>query len=211
MSRLIILITLSVTVVTAVLSLTIFKEKIKSMFYIDHMESDDRIKRMNIDQITARLNIKKGDIIADIGAGSGLFSRKLSILVASEGKVYSVDINKELLKHIDKTNIKDNIQNIRTILASEDDPKIPEPVNLIFICDTLHYINNQEKYINKLSGYLNKNGKIAVISFIENWPPMSNKFTDKDLTVWMEKSGLKLVNYYNDFIKDQYLAIYGQK
>ena len=76
MIRLIILITLSVTAITAVLASTIFKEKIKSMFYIDHMESDDRIKRMNIDQITAKLNIKKGDSIADIGAGSGLFSRK---------------------------------------------------------------------------------------------------------------------------------------
>ena len=211
MSRLIILIISSVIVIAAILSLTVFKEKIKSSFYIVHMESDDRIKGMNIDQIIAKLNIQKGDLIADIVAGSGLFSRKFSLSVTSEGRVYSVDINKELLKHIDRANLKDKIQNIRTVLANEDDPKIPEPVNLIFICDTLHYIDDQEKYAMKMVGYLKKNGKIAVISFIKNWPPMSNKFTDKDLSAWMEKSGLKLIHYYDDLIQDQYLAIYEKK
>ncbi len=211
MGRIIAIISASVIAAAVILSLTVFKEKIKSAFYIGHMESDNRIRQMNIDRIMDRLNIRRGDRVADIGAGSGLFSRKLSSLVSSGGKVYSVEINKELLMHIDEVNEKENIKNIQTVLAGEDDPGIPGPVDLVFICDTFHYMDNQERYIGKLVDYLDKNGRIAIVSFIRTWPPMSNKFTDKDLTAWMEKAGMQLAGYHDDIIQDQYLAIYRKK
>lgn len=211
MGRIIAIILASAIAVAAILSLTVFREKIKSVFYVGHMESDNRIGQMNIDRLMARLNVKRGDRIADIGAGSGLFSRRFSSLVSSEGRVYAVDINKELLKHIDEVNEKEKITNIQTVLAGEDDPAIPGPVDLIFICDTFHYIDGQQRYIGKLVDYLDKNGGIAIVSFIRTWPPMSNKFTDKDLTAWMEKAGMRFVGYHDDIIRDQYLAIYRKR
>ena len=138
MFKLIIVIIVIIILIVTILSLTVFKDKIIAIFYIEHMERDERINRMNIDEILSKLDIHDGDRIADIGAGSGLFSRKFSSIVSSTGKVYSVDINKELLKHINKLNFQNRISNIETILATENDPKIPESVDLIFICDTLH-------------------------------------------------------------------------
>lgn len=211
MIRMVFIIIGAVVAVAAIASITVFKEKIKSAFYIGHMESDNRIKQMKVDQIIARLNINKGDRVADIGAGSGLFSRKLSAAVSPEGMVFSVDVNRELLRHIDGENAALNIGNIKTVAAREDDPMIPEPVNLIFICDTLHYIDRQEQYVKKMAGYLHAGGTIAVVSFQKTWPPLSNKFTDKDCTAWMEKAGLTLIHYYDDIIQDQYLALYKKK
>ncbi len=211
MGRIIAIISASAIAVAAILSLTVFREKIKSVFYVGHMESDNRIGQMNIDRLMARLNIKRGDRVADIGAGSGLFSRRFSSLVSSEGRVYAVDINKELLRHIDEINEKEKIPNIQTVLAGEDDPVIPGPVDLIFICDTFHYIDKQERYIGKLVDHLDENGRIAIVSFIRTWPPMSKKFTGKDLTAWMEKAGMRLVGYHDDIIQDQYLAIYRKR
>ena len=208
MYRLIALIVVSVIIVILILSLTIFKDKIKSDFYIGHMERDERTERMNIPKILSTLNIQKGDYVADIGAGSGLFSRKFSSIVTPAGKVFSIDINKELLKHIEKINMEKKITNIITITAGENDPKITEPVNFIFMCDTLHYIDKQESYVKTLSKHLRAHGRIAVISFYQNWPPMSNKFDEKKLTEWMSNAGLKLTGYHNDFIQDEYLAIY---
>jgi ubiquinone/menaquinone biosynthesis C-methylase UbiE len=208
MIRWILLIITIIITVIAFLSFTIFKDKIKSSFYIGEMERDARINRMNIDKIILKLNINKGDSIADIGAGSGLFSRKLSDIVSSSGKIFSVDINKEILKHLEKVNLEKNIDNIKTIIATEDDPKLPEPVDLIFICDTLHYINDQEQYVKKLSKYLKSNGRIAIVSFYQSWPPMSNKFHEKELTIWMQKAGLRKIYYDDKFIQDEYLAIY---
>lgn len=208
MIRWILLIIAIIIAVAAILSFTIFKDKIKSSFYICEMERDARINRMNIDKIILKLNIKKGDIIADIGAGSGLYSRKFSAIVSSSGKIFSVDINKELLKHIEKVNLENNINNIKTVIATEDDSQIPEPVDLIFICDTLHYIYNQEQYVIKLSKHLKSNGRIAIVSFYQSWPPMSNNFHEKELTIWMQKAGLKKIYYDDTFIQDEYLAIY---
>lgn len=145
---------LSIITIALILALTVFKDKIKSAFYIDHMERDERVDRMNVGEILTRLNIKPGDYIADIGAGSGLFSKKFSEITASSGRVYAVDINHELLKYIDNVNSEKGINNIKTILAAEDDPRIPEPVDLIFICDTLHYIDSQKKYVITMSKYL---------------------------------------------------------
>ncbi len=206
MSRIIIIIT-GLLCIIAVLSLTVCKEKIKAVFYIDHMERDERTRRMNIDRIVESLEIKPGDIIADIGAGSGLFSREFSQKVIPGGIVYAVDINKKLLDHIEKKNSEDGITNIKIQQASEDDPRIPQPVDLIFICDTLHYIENQEQYVKKMSGYLKKNGSIAVVSFKTNWPPMSIEFTGNDLERWMKNAGLELSDNY-DFIQDEYLMIF---
>jgi arsenite methyltransferase len=210
MKRWIILIFISLAIIITVLSLTVFKEKIKAVFYIEHMESDERIGHMYIDKIISGLKIRPGDSIADIGAGSGLFSRKFASLVTSSGKVYSVDINKDLLKHIDDVNKKLGINNIKTILAGENDPKLPEPVDLIFICDTLHYIDGQEKYVSAMAGYLKSKGRLAVISFKNNFPPMSNKFNENDLAGWMKKAGLELINSY-DFIQGQFLVMYQKK
>lgn len=197
--------------IVIILSVTIFKDKIKSAFYIDHMERDERTSRMNIEKIIEKLNIKSGSYIADVGAGSGLFARKFSPLVGSQGKIFAVDINSELLKHIDLVNKENNIQNIITIQASENNPNLPEAVDLLFICDTLHYINNQEQYVKTLAHDVKPGGRIAVVSFLKRWPPMSNKFGIEELTLWMNNAGMQKVSYYDDFIQDEYLAIFTKR
>ncbi len=182
------------------------KDRIKAVFYIDHMERDERQDRMDVDRIIEVLKIQETDIIADIGAGSGLFTRKFADN-ATNGIVYAVDINEQLLNHIEDENKVKKISNIQTILAAEDDPNLPEKVDVIFICDTLHYIGKKPQYIQKLSSYLKHEGRIAVIDFHKNWPPMSIKFSIDDLTVWMDNAGLKLTDNYT-FIQDEFYAIY---
>lgn len=191
------------------LSLTSCVDWIKAVFYIDHMERDERTSGMHINRIIETLRLKPGLTIADIGAGSGLFSREMAKRVA-HGVVYAVDINKELLQHIDQTSRRGNITNIKTVLAVENDPKIPEPVDLIFICDTLHYIDHQEQYVKTMSSYLKGGGRIAVVDFRKNWPPLSTRFTEDDLTGWMKSAGLQLINRY-DFIKDEFFMVYKKK
>jgi ubiquinone/menaquinone biosynthesis C-methylase UbiE len=191
------------------LSLTSCAEWIKAVFYIDHMECDERISGMHINRIIETLNLTPGLKIADIGAGSGLFSREMAKRV-DHVMVYAVDINKKLLQHIDQTNSKEKITNIKTVLAEENDPKIPEPVDLILICDTLHYIDHQEQYVRTMSSYLKKGGRIAVIDFRENWPPLSIRFTEVDLTGWMKSASLTPINRY-DFIKDEFFMVFLKK
>src|SRR6476620_4211392 len=88
------------------------------------LEGPQRIATQKIEAVLSKLDLKPGMVVADIGAGSGLFSRPLAKAVAPSGKVYAVDIQQDLLDHIDKRDKEENIRNIQTVLGALTDPKI---------------------------------------------------------------------------------------
>jgi cyclopropane fatty-acyl-phospholipid synthase-like methyltransferase len=178
----------------------------KALFYIDHMETEDRVERMQVDRVVETLQLAPGSVVADIGAGSGLFTRSLARELAS-GVVYAVDINPNLLTHIEKDAKQAGLANVKTVLAGERDPRLPEPVDLIFICDVLHLLDEPEQYLRGLHAHLRPGGRVAIISFVRNWPPMSNQFSADELERWMKQAGFAPVERH-DFIPDQYLAIF---
>lgn len=179
---------------------------IKALFYIDHMETENRVERMQVDRVVETLQLAPGSVVADIGAGSGLFTRSLARELAS-GVVYAVDINPNLLTHIEKDAKQAGLANVKTVLAGERDPRLPEPVDLIFICDVLHLLDDPEQYLRELQAHLRPGGRVAIISFVRNWPPMSNQFSADELERWMQQAGFAPVERH-DFIPDQYLAIF---
>jgi ubiquinone/menaquinone biosynthesis C-methylase UbiE len=175
--------------------------------YIKRLESEQRVKELQIDRVVETLKISPGQKVADLGAGSGLFTRPISRKVGEKGTVFAIDIDPELLKHIDKTAEKPS--NIRTVLAAEDDPKIPERVDLIVIIDTLHHIRNREPYLKKLRNYLQPSGRIAILDFSKNWPADHEqmKYTPEELEGWMKSAGYKRVEKH-DYLNNNFFVIY---
>ena len=179
---------------------------IKARFYIDHMEDPGRLERMQVERVVETLKLVPGSAVADIGAGSGLFTRTLAKAVAP-GVVYAVDINPNLLAHIEKSAKEAGLANVRTVLATEGDPRLPEALDVVFICDTLHLIEGPERYLRELHGHVRPGGRVAIISFIQNWPPVGNQFSADQLERWMKQAGFALAERH-DFITDQYLMIF---
>jgi ubiquinone/menaquinone biosynthesis C-methylase UbiE len=179
---------------------------IKARFYIDHMENPGRLERMQVERVVETLKLVPGSAVADIGAGSGLFTRTLAKAVAP-GVVYAVDINPNLLAHIEKSAKEAGLANIKTVLATEGDPRLPEALDVVFICDVLHLIEGPERYLRELHGYVRPGGRVAIISFIQNWPPVGNQFSADQLERWMKQAGFALAERH-DFITDQYLMIF---
>jgi ubiquinone/menaquinone biosynthesis C-methylase UbiE len=158
--------------------------------------------------ITA-LDVEPGQRVADIGAGTGVFTRPLASAVGADGIVYAIDVNPELLRHIEETAAKSGFENIRIILAAGDDPQIPESVDLIFICDTLHHIDERADYLKGLRVYLRPGGRIAVIDFDGASPHIfpSLKYPRRALMSWMEGAGYRFVRSF-DFVVDNFFMIY---
>jgi ubiquinone/menaquinone biosynthesis C-methylase UbiE len=179
--------------------------------WITLLESPDRVANLKVPEVVAALRLEKGYSVADIGAGSGLFSRALARTI-DPGLLYAVDIDPALLKHIDATCKVERIPNIRTVPAVPEDPKIPDKVDLIFLCDTLHHIAGPEKYLTKLPGYLKPGGRVAVIDFREPWPAghESMKFTEEQLQSWMTAAGFKKVEDFR-IPKNAFFHIYAVK
>jgi len=179
---------------------------IKARFYIDHMENPGRLERMQVERVVETLKLVPGSAVADIGAGSGLFTRTLAKAVAP-GVVYAVDINPNLLAHIEKNAKEAGLANVKTVLATEDDSRLPGALDVVFICDTLHLMEDPELYLKELDSHVRPKGRVAIISFVRNWPPLTNQFSAEQLERWMKQAGFALAERH-DFITDQYLMIF---
>jgi arsenite methyltransferase len=177
--------------------------------YIKLLESERRIEGLHVDKVIQALKVRPDDRVCDLGAGSGLFTRPLARKAGGKGVVYAVDIDSELLKHVEHTAQEQKLANIKPILASETDPKLPEPVDLITIIDTLHHIGNQAEYLKGLKKYLRPGGRVAVIDFSRDWPAGHEKmvYTVGDLDGWMTAAGFKRVEQH-DFLDNNFFVVY---
>lgn len=174
------------------------------------LEEPSRVASLQIDRVIETLEIGPGRLLADLGAGTGVFTRPFAQALDGDGIVYAVDVNSELLEHIESSAQEQGIGNIRTVLAANDDPRIPEPVDLIFICDTLHHISDRDAYVATLRRYLKPGGRVAVIDFrVGESPHMtrSMKYSLEELDNWMEHAGYAPGGRHG-FLGDNFFVVY---
>ncbi len=187
--------------------------------WVTTLEGPQRVSGQKVDEVLARLKLKPGMMVADIGAGSGLFSRPLAKAVAPGGKVYAVDIQQDLLDYMNKRSAEEKITNIQTVLGGFNDPKLPaRNIDLAFINDVLHHIENRAAYLEALAGYLKPGGRIALIEMDKNDPNTPHKnqpalLVGRDqIEEWMSGAGMKLVEEHADlFPGTKWFLIYGKR
>jgi len=192
---------LAVALVLACATAWLTRDWLEAQVYLRVLEWDARVEGLQVDHVVETLHLTPGMRVADIGAGTGLFSWPLAREVGKDGVVYAVDVNPVLLAHIERTAVAASFANIRTVLAEEDDPLLPEAVDLVFMCDTLHNIEDRANYIETLRRHLQPGGRIAIIDFTERG------LTPKHVHGWMTDAGFELVDSH-DFVEDKFFVIY---
>jgi len=156
-------------------------------------------------EVIMALDIKPAEVVADLGSGSGYFTRRLAMHAA---KVYAVDIDTGLLDILKK----DAPKNVETVLSAPDDPKLaPESVDTIFICEVLHHIDNRPPYLAKLAKVLKPGGRIVVIDFIKgqktHGPPEEMKLSEDEVRKEFAGAGFTQAQKFN-FLPEQYFLIF---
>jgi len=177
--------------------------------YAKTLEGAARVAKLQVPRVLDALALSPGQHVVDLGSGSGLFTRPLAQRVGPAGLVYAVDVDAGLLRIVERTAKEAGIANIRTILAGADDPRIPEPADLIFVCDTLHHIPSQGSYLARLTRSLGPKSRLVLIDFSGNWPVghESMVYTRADLDRWTSGAGLRLVQSH-DFLENSYFHVY---
>ena len=183
------------------------------------LESPNRAATQKVAEVLSDLSLKPGMIVADIGAGSGFFSRPLAKAVSPGGKVYAVDIQQGLLDYIDKRDKEENIRNIQTVLGEFDDPKLPaRDIDLAFINDVLHHIEHRAVYLKALGTYIKPAGRIAIIEMNKDDPNTGHKNQPEllvgrdEILHWMSEAGFKLIEEHPDlFPGTKWFLIFGKK
>ncbi len=119
------------------------------------------------DDVVAALALRPGDRVADLGAGEGYFIPYLSNAVGSEGSVYAVDLDPEIVAGLEEEfagGDGGDGGNVEVVLASEDDPGLPiGAIDAVLIVNTYHHIADRPRYFAKLREILRPGGRIAVI------------------------------------------------
>jgi len=117
-------------------------------------------------RVVATLGIEPGDIVADVGAATGYFTRRFAQAVGETSLVYAVDIEAGMLTWLDKRAKTEGIDNIETRVATVSDSHLPDHCcDLIFLCNTYHMIAARVDYLKHLQHKLKPGGRIVIIDW----------------------------------------------
>ena len=177
-----------------------------------HMNDPARDTWQKPKQVVERLDIQPGARVADLGAGGGYFTWYLAAAVGPQGKVYAVEIDDTALAIIDKEMKSRGVTNVVPIRAESGDAKLPEPVDLVFSCDTYHHMQDRVAYFQSLTRYLKPDGKVAILDFhAEGFFSglLGHGTTKQEVRREMESAGYRLATEY-DFIDRQHFQIFSR-
>jgi predicted methyltransferase len=134
--------------------------------FVGRFERDGRDAYDHRHEVVKAMEIKSGMVIADIGAGTGLFTRMFSPLVGPEGKVFAVDIAESFVEHIQQSAKAEGLTNVRAVVCTADSVNLPpSSVDLAFICDTYHHFEVPHKTMRSIHRALKPNGWVVLIDF----------------------------------------------
>jgi ubiquinone/menaquinone biosynthesis C-methylase UbiE len=130
------------------------------------LEGADRVGGLKVNEVVANLHLKPGEIVADIGAGPGLFEVPMAQAVAPGGKIYAVEIDGGFFAGINKKTSDARVTNVQTVLGKYTDPNLPaHNVDVALFHDVLHHIQDRAGYLKAMAGYMKPAGRIVVVDY----------------------------------------------
>ena len=124
----------------------------------------------------AALKLKVGDVVADIGAGTGYYSRRLAQEVGSNGVVSAEDIQPEMLALLTNQMAGLGIKNVKPVLGTITDPKLPAAsVDLILMVDVYHEFDHPFEMTQAMVAALKPGGRLVFVEFRGEDPTVAIK------------------------------------
>jgi ubiquinone/menaquinone biosynthesis C-methylase UbiE len=134
--------------------------------FIKRFESNDREVFTKRHEIVKFLDLTPGMAVADIGAGTGLFTRLFADEVGSGGKVYAVDVSKSFLDHIAAEARRRGQPQVITVRGTQSTTSLPAgSVDVAFLCDVYHHLEDHQKILASVHQALRPRGLIVLVEF----------------------------------------------
>jgi predicted methyltransferase len=189
--------------------------------FVDRFEQAGREIFDRRHEIVAACRIRPGSTVADVGAGTGLFTRLFAPLVGERGRVYAVDTCEDFIDHVRATCALRGLKNVRGVVSAPESVGLPATsIDLAFICDTYHHFEYPFRMMHSIHEALKPGGKVVVVDY-QREPGVSPEWVlrhvraGRDTVVQeMESCGFRLVGerdllqgqFFLRFLKQETLA-----
>jgi predicted methyltransferase len=180
--------------------------------FVGRFEREGRDAFDHRNEIVEACQIKPGMNVADVGAGTGLFTRLFAPLVG-DGTVYAVDIAEPFVKHVEQTAAEDGYKNVEGVVCTADSVMLPEKsVDLVFICDTYHHFEYPQKTMASIHRALKPGGTVVLIDYrrIEgessDWILGHVRAGQEVFTAEIEAAGFRQIEERKDLLKESYFV-----
>lgn len=160
-------------------------------------------------EVIRALALKPDAVVADIGAGTGYFSVRLAHMLPT-GRVYAVDSEAGMVKHLAARAKKEDLRNLIPIAASPDNPRLPVKADLILFVDVYHHVEDRERYFPRLRASLRPGGRVAIIDFRMDssmGPPKPARIPPEQVKAEFAKAGYVLDREHG-FLPNQYFLVF---
>ena len=130
------------------------------------LESPDRDRWQQPEQIMDALAIAEGASVADIGAGAGWFTIRLARRVGPNGKVYAQDVQRQMLEAIRRRVGREGLQNVETRLGEGSDPNLPvASLDAVLVVDVYPEVEDRVAFLQNLAAALEPGGRIGIVNY----------------------------------------------
>jgi len=177
----------------------------------DWLERPERRIEERPDEMVAALPLEPDHVVADIGAGSGYLTFRLSARVP-EGEVLAVDIQPEMLERLVRARDEREIDNVRPVLGTVTDPKLPEGgVDLALMVDAYHEFSHPREMMQALFRSLREGGIAALAEYRAEDPEVpilpTHKMSQAQVRKELESIGFRFLRTY-DGLPQQHLLLF---
>lgn len=179
----------------------------------DWLERAGREEEQRPDEIIRTMGLKDGDVVADFGCGTGYFARRMARAVAPRGRVYAVDVQPEMLDLLKRRVEQEKIANVVPVLATVDDPKLPEgALDWALLVDVYHELQQPRATLARLRAALAPRGRIALVEYRLEGPsalhirPEHRMSPEQVLAEW-QPAGFRLAARH-EFLPTQHLFVF---
>jgi ubiquinone/menaquinone biosynthesis C-methylase UbiE len=178
------------------------------------LERPDRVAGLRTAEVIAKIGLRPGQIVADLGAGTGLFSLPMAQAVAPGGKVYAVEIDKGYSDIINAKAKEAHVSNVQFVLGEFGDPKLPaQDVDVAFFHDVLHHVQDRAGYLKNLARYVKPSGRVVIIDLKADQSPHRDEPTlvvsEAQVTGWMKAAGFNKVESV-DLFPEKFFLVYSR-
>lgn len=175
------------------------------------LEAPDRAIWQKPDEIMDALNIADGAVVADVGAGAGWFTVRLARRVGPNGRVYAEDIQRPMLEAINYRVSREGLTNVRTVLGTPEDSKLPNGLDAVLVVDVYAEVANPVSLLSDIARALEPHGRLGIVDFTKRGhgpgPPMDQRVEAGAVVRDARAAGLELVSH-ETFLPYQFLLVF---